>query len=153
MTLRTPVCELLGIEYPVVQAGMGPFTAAELVAAVSNAGGLGSLGAATRPVDELERELARTRELTNRPFAVNHVVSTLNEEAFALTLEAKPAVISFAVSDPGELVERAHAAGSLVMHQVTTMRGAYQAAARSVDLIVAQGTEAGGLGGALRGWP
>jgi len=48
MTLRTPICELLGTEYPVVQAGMGPFTAAELVAAVSNAGGLGSLGAATR---------------------------------------------------------------------------------------------------------
>jgi enoyl-[acyl-carrier protein] reductase II len=106
---------------------------------------------APRPVDDFERELARTRELTNRPFAVNQVVFTLNEEAFALTLEAKPAVISFAVSDPGELAERAHDAGSLVMHQVITVRGAHQAAARNVDLIIAQGTEAGGLGGSVAG--
>jgi enoyl-[acyl-carrier protein] reductase II len=149
--LHTRLCEVLCIEFPLVQAGMGPFTSAELVAAVSNAGGLGSLGANTRSADDLRRQLARTRELTARPFAVNHVVPTLNQEAFAITLEAKPALISFALSDPGDLVQRAHEAGSRVMHQVTTVQQARQAAARGVDVIVAQGSEAGGFGGAVAG--
>jgi len=149
--LHTRVCELLGIEFPVIQAGMGPFTSAELVAAVSNAGGLGSLGAGTRSTEDFRKQLARTCELTQRPFAVNHTVSTLNEEAFALTLEAKPALISFALSDPGDLVKRAHDAGSLVMHQITTVQQARQAAERGVDVIVAQGSEAGGFGGSVAG--
>lgn len=66
---------------------MGVFTSAELVAAVSNAGGLGSLGAVLRSAEDLQKQLIRTHELTDRPFAVNHVVPSLNEEAFALTLE------------------------------------------------------------------
>lgn len=146
--VRTPVCDLLGIEFPIVQAGMGPFTSAELVAAVSNAGGLGSLGAG-RPADDLRRQLALIRELTDRPFAVNHLVPTLDEEAFTLTLEARPPVISLALGDPGDLVKRAHDAGILVMHQVHTVRQALQAAERGVDVIIAQGSEAGGYGGAV----
>ena len=69
--IHTHVCELLGIEYPVIQAGMGPFTSAELAAAVSNAGGLGSLGAGARATGDLRLHLARLRELTLRPYAVN----------------------------------------------------------------------------------
>jgi nitronate monooxygenase/enoyl-[acyl-carrier protein] reductase II len=149
--LHTHLCELLGIEFPVIQAGMGILTSAELVAAVSNAGGLGSLGAGLRSPEDLRRQLAQTRELTQRPFAVNHQLSTLNEEAFALTLDAKPALLSLALSDPGDLVQRAHAAGILVMHQVTTVQQARQAAARGVDVIIAQGSEAGGFGGTVAG--
>lgn len=145
--LRTPLCDLLGIEFPVIQAGMGPFTAAELVAAVCNAGGLGSLGASQRPVDDLRRQLALTRTLTDRPFAVNHLVPTLNEEAFALTLEAQPPIISLALGDPGDLVKRAHDVGILVIQQVHTVKHARQAAEREVDVIIAQGGEAGGFGG------
>jgi enoyl-[acyl-carrier protein] reductase II len=147
--LHTPLCNLLGIEHPIIQAGMGTFTAAELVAAVSNAGGLGSLGAANRPADDLTKQLALIRELTSSPFAVNHLVPTLDEEAFALTLEARPPIISFALGDPGDLVKRAHDAGALVMHQVTTVRQARQAAERGVDVIVAQGSESGGFGGTV----
>jgi nitronate monooxygenase/enoyl-[acyl-carrier protein] reductase II len=149
--LHTHLCDLLGIEFPVIQAGMGPFTSAELVAAVSNAGGLGSLGAGVRSTEDFRRQLARTRELTRRPFAINHTVSTLNEEAFALTLDAKPSLISFALSDPGDLVKRAHDAGILVMHQITTVQQARQVAERGVDVIVAQGSEAGGFGGTVAG--
>lgn len=145
--LRTPLCDVLGIEFPVIQAGMGPFTAAELVAAVCNAGGLGSLGASQRPVDDLRRQLALTRTLTDRPFAVNHLVPTLNEEAFALTLEAQPPIISLALGDPGDLVKRAHDVGILVIQQVHTVKHARQAAEREVDVIIAQGGEAGGFGG------
>ena len=144
--LRTNFCDLLAIEYPVVQAAIWPATAPELVAAVSNAGGLGSLGAAFESAESLGRQLARLRELTSNPFAVNHVVPLLNEEAFALTLDAKPAVISLALGDPGDLVERAHAAGAKVIHQVHTVEQARQVAERGVDVIIAQGSEAGGQG-------
>jgi enoyl-[acyl-carrier protein] reductase II len=147
--LHTPVCELLGIEFPVIQAGMGPLTSAELVAAVSNAGGLGSLGAGLRSPAELKQQLAQTRELTQRPFAVNHLLSMLNEDALALTLDAKPSCISFALADPGTLVQRVHDAGILVMHQVTTVQQARQAAERGVDIIIAQGSEAGGFSGTV----
>jgi enoyl-[acyl-carrier protein] reductase II len=144
--VRTQLCDLLGIQVPIVQAAIWPATSPELVAAVSNAGGLGSLGAVFESAASLEPKLVRVRELTARPFAVNHVVPLLNEETFALTLAAKPAVISFALGDPGELVERAHAAGARVIHQVHTVTQARQAAGRGVDAIIAQGAEAGGQG-------
>jgi enoyl-[acyl-carrier protein] reductase II len=147
--LRTPLCDLLGIEFPIIQAGMSRFTSAELVAAVSNAGGLGSLGCDLRSVDDITMQLARTRELTSRPFAVNHLLLTLNEKAFSLTLHARPTIISLAGSDPGDLVKRAHDAGILVIHQVHTVQQARQAAERGVDVIIAQGSEAGGHGGTV----
>jgi enoyl-[acyl-carrier protein] reductase II len=151
--LRTPLCDLVGIEAPVIQAGMSIFTAPELVVAVSNAGGLGSLGAWQRPADQLDRDLASIREQTDRPFAVNHVVPDLDDAGFALTLKAGPAVISFALDDAGTLVDRVHDAGSLAMQQVTTVAQASEAAERGVDVIVAQGGEAGGYGGSVAALP
>src|SRR5215207_5819164 len=101
--LRTPLCDLLGIEHPIVQAAIWPATAPELVAAIANAGALGSIGAVFESAESLRRQVARVRELTDRPFAINHVVPLLDDEAFAVTLEARPAVISFALGDPGDL--------------------------------------------------
>ena len=147
--LRTHLCDVLGIEFPIIQAGMSLFTSAELVAAVSNAGGLGSLGCDLRSVEDLTRQLSRIRQLTSRPFAVNHLLLTLNQEAFSVTLQAKPPVISLAGDDPGDLVKRAHDVGSLVMHQVHTVQQARQAAERGVDVVIAQGSEAGGHGGTV----
>ncbi len=118
--LRTRLCELLGIEHPVIQASIGPWSSAELVAAVSNAGGLGSVGTSLWAAEDVRKQILRVHELTDRPFAVNHVVRPFNEEAFALTLEARPKVVSFALGDPGDLVERAHDAGILFMQQVHT---------------------------------
>jgi enoyl-[acyl-carrier protein] reductase II len=89
------------------------------------------------------------RELTKRPFAVNHVVPLLDEEAFEATLEAEPAVISLALGDPADLLERAHAAGAKVVHQVHTVEQALRVADLGVDAIIAQGSEAGGQGLAL----
>jgi enoyl-[acyl-carrier protein] reductase II len=147
--IHTPLCDLLGIEFPIIQAGMGMGSSAELAVAVSNAGALGSLGAWRRPPEDLERQLSVIRERTSRPFAVNHLVTELDETAFAMTLAARPPVISFALGDPGELVKRAHDAGSLVVHQVTTVLQAREAVERGVDVIIAQGGEAGGYGGAV----
>jgi hypothetical protein len=87
------------------------------------------------------------RKLTSRPFAINHIPQTLDVEAFHYTLEARPAVISFALADPGDLVRQAHDVGSRVMLQVTTVAQAVQAAERGVDIIIALGGEAGGYCG------
>jgi enoyl-[acyl-carrier protein] reductase II len=144
--IRTPVCELLGIEVPIVQAAIWPATSPELVAAVCEAGGLGSVGAVFESAERVERQMARVRELTDRPFAVNHVVPQLDEEAFRATLEAEPEVISFALGTPGDLVGRAREAGARVVHQVHTVAQAREAADLGVDAIIAQGAEAGGQG-------
>ena len=90
------------------------------------------------------------RDLTELPFAVNHVVPDLNEDAFAATLDLAPAVVSFALGDAGvDLIGRVHDVGSLVMQQITTVRQAQLAVEHGVDIIVAQGGEAGGYGGTV----
>jgi enoyl-[acyl-carrier protein] reductase II len=144
--LRTPFCELLGIDAPIVQAPVWPATSPELVAAVSEAGGLGSIGAVNESAANLRARIERVRELTDRPFAVNHVVPRIDEDAFEATLEARPAAVSFALGDPGERVQRVHAAGAKVFHQVHTVAQAREAAERGADVIIAQGSEAGGQG-------
>ncbi len=145
--MRTTLCDLLGIDVPIIQAGMSVFTSAELVAAVSQAGGLGVLGCWRRPVENLPSQIEMIREVTDRPFAINHVVPDLSEEAFSITLEARPAVVSLALGAPGDLVKQSHDAGSLVTHQVTTVEQAVEAAEAGVDVVFAQGSEAGGYGG------
>ena len=151
--LITPVCALLDIRVPIIQAGMGGFTSAELVAAVTNAGGLGSLGAANRPIEDFRRHLARIGDLTGGSYAVNHAVTVLDEDAFQTGLDAHPKVVTLALDDPGDYVRRIHDAGALAMHQVTTVRQAVEAAERGVDIIIAQGGEAGGYGGVVSTMP
>src|SRR5438067_5171883 len=147
--MRSPLCDLVGIEVPLIQAGMSIFTSPALAAAVSDAGALGSLGAWNRPTDQLRRELAQLRDLTGRPFAVNHVVPDLDADAFAATLERPPAVVSFALDDAGDLIGPVHDAGSLVMQQITTVHQAQLAVEHGAEIIVAQGGEAGGYGGVV----
>jgi enoyl-[acyl-carrier protein] reductase II len=144
--LRTPLCDLFGIEAPIVQAPIWPATSPELVAAVSEAGGLGSIGGVNESAANLRARIERVRELTDRPFAVNHVIPRFDEEAFEVTLEARPAGVSFALGDPGDLVERVRAIGAKVIHQVHTVAQAREAAGRGIDVLIAQGSEAGGQG-------
>jgi len=145
--LKTPLCDLLGIEVPIILAPMGSCTSAELAAAASNHGALGSIGSLFRTTAAIKRDIDMVRTLTSRPYAVNHIPQTLDAEAFRCTLAARPAVISFALADPGDLVRQARDAGSRVMLQVTTVAQAVQAAERGADVIIAQGGEAGGYGG------
>ena len=148
--VRSELCDLVGIELPIIQAGMSIFTSPALAAAVSDAGALGSLGAWNRPTDQLRRDLGELRDLTDHPFAVNHVVPDLNPDAFAVTLERAPAIVSFALDDAGtDLIERVHDAGSLVMQQITTVDQAKIAVDHGADIIVAQGGEAGGYAGTV----
>jgi NAD(P)H-dependent flavin oxidoreductase YrpB (nitropropane dioxygenase family) len=136
---------LFGIEVPIILAPMGTCTSAELAAAVSNEGGLGGIGSLFRTTAAVRRDIDVVKRLTSRPFAINHIPQTLDAEAFRYTLEARPAVVSFALADPGDLVRQVHDVGSLVMLQVTTVAQAVHAAERGVDVIIAQGGEAGGM--------
>jgi enoyl-[acyl-carrier protein] reductase II len=146
--LKTPLCDVFGIDLPILLAPMGTCTSAELAAAVSNAGGLGGIGTLFRATAAIKRDIDVARTLTSRPFAINHIPQTLDAEVFRYTLEARPAVISFTLADPGEdLVRRAHDAGARVMIQVTTVTQAVQAAERGADVISAQGSESGGYCG------
>jgi len=147
--MRTPVCDVLGIDVPVMQGSIGPWTNAELPAAVSEAGGLGSVGSALKSAEQVTDLIDRVRELTDRPFAVNFTARPFTEEPFAAALARKPSVISFALGDPGDLVARAHDAGAVFVQQVHTVEQAHTAAERGVDVIIAQGGEAGGFGSTI----
>ena len=151
--LHTPVCKLLGIELPILQAGMSRYTTPELVAAVSNAGGLGIIGGLSRTADELREEIGRVRELTSRPFGVNHVVSQLDSAAVDVTLELRVPVLSLSWGRAGELARRARDAGVKVVHQVNSPEEAGKVAADGADVVVAQGTEGGGHVGGMSTLP
>ena len=146
MTLHfdTSFCRLAGIDLPVVQAPIGGISTPALAAAVSNAGGLGTLSITWRDPDELRGLLRETRSLTERPFAVNLVLEWDPAERLAIALAAGVRIISFFWGDPTPWVETVHAAGGLVLHTVASAEEARRAAASGVDVVVAQGWEAGG---------
>jgi enoyl-[acyl-carrier protein] reductase II len=145
--LKTPLCDVFGIEVPIILAPMGTCTSAEFAAAVSNEGGLGGIGSLFRSTAAVKRDIDTIKRLTTRPFAVNHIPQALDAEVFRYTLNARPPVISFALDDPGDMVRQAHDVGSRVMLQVTTVAQAVRAAERGVDVIIAQGGESGGYCG------
>ena len=150
--LATSLCSLVGTEHPVIQGPLGgPFeVGAELVAAVSNEGGLGSIATTLRAPGQVLADIAAVRRLAGeRPFAVNITRRPFDEAVFAAVLQEAPRVVSLALGDPGDLPERAHQAGCLFMEQVTTVRQALEAAEAGVDVIVAQGAEAGGFSGSV----
>jgi enoyl-[acyl-carrier protein] reductase II len=148
--LRTRLTDLLGIEKPVIQASLGPWTSVELAAAVSNAGGLGTIGTVLTPAERVAEYVRRMQELTDRPFAVNYSArGPFDPESFDATVEARPAVISFAHGDPGELAARAHKAGIVFMQMVNTVAQARQAAEQGADALIAQGAESAGFGGPI----
>jgi NAD(P)H-dependent flavin oxidoreductase YrpB (nitropropane dioxygenase family) len=151
--LRTPFCDLLGIPHPVVLGGMASGTSPELVAAVSNAGGLGILGASLRPPADIHAQTARIRELTGAPFGLNVLLFVKDDAVLDAALAERPAVMSFAwpaADQPlAAIFARAHDAGSKVMHMVSRVDEAVRAIEAGADIIVAQGTEGGGHVGVM----
>src|SRR4029453_5318807 len=131
---------------PVLQAAIWPGTSPELVAAVSEAGAIGTIAGIFGTADGLAEQIQRVPPLPPRPFVVHHLVPSLDEDAFQTTLDTHPAAVSFALGHPGALVERVPAAGAKVIHQVHTVAQAREAAAVGVDVVIAQGGEAGGQG-------
>lgn len=189
MRFRTPLCDLLGIAYPIIQSGMGSVAGPDLAAEVSRAGGLGVIGGLNQPPEELRKRIRFVRDHTDRPFGVNlwlhselrppvdvktippatiaKVQETLNafrvrleipavtappppapdlvEAGFEVILEEQVPVFSAAIGFPSAgMVKRCHARGVKVMAMVATVQDARDVAAVGVDVIVAQGGEAGG---------
>jgi nitronate monooxygenase len=140
MSAHTPVCELLGIERPIVQAPVASDPG--LPAAVSNAGALGSVALWwADDAGDLVREVAA---LTDRPFAGNFVLTSDQHRRLDQALSAGLRIVSFLWGDPDGYVDVVHDAGGLVMHTVGSAEEARRAAGCGVDIVVAQGWEAGG---------
>jgi nitronate monooxygenase len=142
--VRTPLCDLLGIDAPVVLAPMGGAVTPQLAAAVSNAGGLGMLPLSWTPPGEVAALLDETRQLTERPFGVNLGLAWDQRDRLAAALSAGVRVVSFFWGEPGSLIGDAREAGAVVFVTVGTAAEGQAAAAAGADVIVAQGWEAGG---------
>jgi NAD(P)H-dependent flavin oxidoreductase YrpB (nitropropane dioxygenase family) len=146
--IRTPVCDLLGIEHPIALGGMGSIYAPDLVSAVSNAGGLGAMGCHSLSPEQVRAGTAAIRDKTDKPFALNFLIFDMREESFVAALELRPRVMAFAWprldQDLKPIIARAHAAGSKVTFMAGGVPEALRAAEAGADIIVAQGTEGGG---------
>lgn len=210
--LRTPLCDLLGIEFPVISAGMGPVgggaapaATADLAAAVSNAGGLGVIGGAGFSAGKLREEINRVRSMTDRPFGVDLLLPSnymggaamgempadprdlipretidglkkimgdlgiemqeaprlpqamparrpgqgFSDEQMEVVIEEKIPVFAAGLGNPGPFVERLKANGTKILSLVGNVKNARRVAAAGVDVVVAQGTEAGGHTGRI----
>lgn len=146
--IRTPVCDLLGIDLPIFLGGMGSIYSPPLVAAVSNAGGLGAMGCHSLSAEQVRTGASAIRELSDRPFALNFLIFNLIEESFAAALALRPKVMAFAWPRPEQdiksYIARAHAAGCKVTFMAGGVPEARRAADAGADVIIAQGTEGGG---------
>src|SRR5437868_4791371 len=142
--MKTALCTRLGIEFPIIQAPMGGAVGPALAAAVSNAGGLGMLVLWRANEEAMRRQIKEVRALTSRPFGINLNLDFPQEERLAICLEEGVPIISFFWQDPSALVPRAKSGSAIVMHTVGSAADAKRAVDCGVDIVVAQGWEAGG---------
>ena len=143
--LRTPLCDRLGVDLPIWNAGMGGGAApAELAAAVSNAGGLGVLGMGGLPAPVIRDEIRRTRELTTKPFGLNLLLPFLEEGLLETCLDEGVAALVLFWGDATPHIQVAHRAGVKVVPQVGSVEEAKAAADAGADAVMIQGVEAGG---------
>jgi enoyl-[acyl-carrier protein] reductase II len=163
--LHTALCDLLGIRYPICQAGMGWVARSSLAAAVSEAGGLGVIAAAHGSPEDLRQEIRRVRELTDKPFGVDVLFATIRAagdevERFTdqvkgwtdVTLEERVPVLIAGLGNPGPITAEAHGLGIKVMALCGNVKQARDHAANEVDVVIAQGHEAGGHTGRIGGF-
>ena len=145
--LRTPLCDRLGIDVPIIQAPIGRVSGSALAAAVSNAGGLGMLGLSFATDQEIRDVLGETRGLTDRPIGINLLLEWDQRRRLAICLELGVTIVSYFWGrlEPGSpYIDDVHAAGGLVTVTVGSAAEARRAVDAGVDVIVAQGLDAGG---------
>jgi enoyl-[acyl-carrier protein] reductase II len=149
---RTALTETLGIEYPIIQAGMGGVAMADLTAAVSNAGGLGVIGGAMLTADGLREEIRKVKDMTDKPFAVDLLLAEgmpgLAEQIEAVYDEGVP-VFASGLGNPAPYAAEMHRRGMKVLAVVGNVRNARRCAEGGADIIVAQGHEGGGHTGRI----
>ena len=143
--MKTRITELLGIKHPIIQGAMAWVSFPPLVAAVSNAGGLGILGAGFMNPEELQESIHQTRQLTDKPFGVNVLPDNPNlGQMMDIIVENKIAVVSYGIGDPVKIIGKAKPAGVLCLPTVGAVKHAIKAEKDGADAVVVQGTEAGG---------
>lgn len=143
--MKTRVTDILGTEYPIIQGGMAWVAEHHLAAAVSNAGGLGLIGAANAPVEVVREEIRKVRELTDRPFGVNiMLISPSAEDVAQLVMEEKVPVITTGAGNPEKYMKNWKDAGIRVIPVVASVALAKRMERYGADAVVAEGCEAGG---------
>ena len=151
--MRTRLCEQLGIDHPIFLAGMGGVAYANVCAAVSEAGGFGTLGMAGASPSTIRSEMRRVRELTDKPFGVD-LLAALPEDVMAaidIIIEEGATAFTAGLGVPGPVIQRCHDADVLVFSMCGRVRHAQRAEEAGCDVVVAQGTEAGGHTGNVAG--
>jgi len=155
--IKTRLTDRLGIRHPIVLGGMSRATAAEVVGAVSGAGGLGTLGISAMTPEDIRTSCERIRSFTSAPFGLNALLFLVSAEQVDAILACRPRVIATAWRRPEydlrAFADRVHASGALHMHQADTLDEAKRAAEAGVDVVVAQGTEGGGHVGVMATLP
>ena len=143
--MKTRITELLGIEYPIIQGGMAWVAEHNLAAAVSEAGGLGLIGAASAPAEVVREEIRKTRELTNKPFGVNiMLMSPYADEVAKVVVEEGVKVVTTGAGNPGKYMKMWKEAGVKVIPVVASVALARMMEKAGADAVVAEGTESGG---------
>ena len=143
--MNTRLCELLGIEYPVIQGGMAWVATAELAAAVSNGGGLGLIAAGGAPAEVVREQIRKCRTLTDKPFGVNvMLMNPASDEIMQVIIEEKPAVVATGAGNPGKYIPALKEAGIKILPVVASVAMAKKMEKDGADAVIAEGTEAGG---------
>ena len=144
--METTVTRLFGIDHPIVQAPIGGLSVPALAGAVAKAGGLGMMAQSWMTPDEQRASIAEVRAITDRPFGINLIIDERRgqDERLEVALAEGVQVISFFWGDPAEYIERVHSAGAIATLTVGSTAEAKAGVDNGVDVIVAQGWEAGG---------
>ena len=142
--MKTSLCQILNIELPIIQAPIGSATTPELAASVSNSGGLGMLSITWRDENDIRLMIQQTKALTNKPFGINLVLEFDIADKLQICLDEGVKIISLFWGKPDDYIKLIHQAGAIVIHSVGDTVEARQAVKAGVDVIVAQGWEAGG---------
>ena len=144
--IRTPLCDLVGIKYPIVQGGMAWVGTAELAAAISNAGGLGVIGGGNAPTEEIAQEIRLARELTDKPFGLNIplAISEYADEIVDLCIEEGMRIVVLGAWRPGNHITRLKEAGITVIPVIASVALAKRLERQGADALIAEGMESGG---------
>jgi enoyl-[acyl-carrier protein] reductase II len=145
MAIHTPICDLLGIEHPIILGGMMGISDGRLTAAVSEAGGLGTLSTATFGVDGSRAEIEKISELTDKPYSVNlPIFHPMVPSLVELVKEYGIKIVTTSAGNPAKYTKELKDAGVTVIHVISSIRTALKAQGAGVDAIVAEGSESGG---------
>ena len=144
--IKTRITDMLGVQYPIIQAPMGWIARSALASAVSNAGGMGIIETSSGELDAIKTEIATMRQLTDRPFGVNIAQAFVRDPAIAdFVVEQGVRFVTTSAGDPTKYTAQLKSAGLVVFHVVPTLAAALKAVDAGVDGLVVEGGEGGGF--------